>query len=211
MINVENICLTLKNRDRLTSVNLTMEPGNIYGLVGNNGSGKTMLMKVICGLVKPTSGTVTCDGIIIGKDRDYLPDAGIIIETPGFISYYSGFKNLKFLAGIRGKIGNEEIRKAMEDVGLDPDLRLPVRKYSLGMRQRLGIAQAIMENPRYLVFDEPMNGLDKNGIAEARKLLLDRKAAGATIILSSHNREDIDILCDHVYEMEQGYMTEVKA
>ena len=211
MINVENICLTLKNRDILTSVNLTMEPGNIYGLVGNNGSGKTMLMKVICGLVKPTSGTVTCDGIIIGKDRDYLPDAGIIIETPGFISYYSGFKNLKFLAGIRGKIGNEEIRKAMEDVGLDPKLRLPVRKYSLGMRQRLGIAQAIMENPRYLVFDEPMNGLDKNGIAEARKLLLDRKAAGATIILSSHNREDIDILCDHVYEMEQGYMTEVKA
>ena len=211
MINVENICLTLKNRDILTSVNLTMEPGNIYGLVGNNGSGKTMLMKVICGLVKPTSGTVTCDGIIIGKDRDYLPDAGIIIETPGFISYYSGFKNLKFLAGIRGKIGNEEIRKAMEDVGLDPDLRLPVRKYSLGMRQRLGIAQAIMENPRYLVFDEPMNGLDKNGIAEARKLLLDRKAAGATIILSSHNREDIDILCDHVYEMEQGHMTEVKA
>ena len=210
MINVENICLTLKNRDILTSVNLTMEPGNIYGLVGNNGSGKTMLMKVICGLVKPTSGTVTCDGIIIGKDRDYLPDAGIIIETPGFISYYSGFKNLRFLAGIRGKIGNEEIRKAMEDVGLDPDLRLPVRKYSLGMRQRLGIAQAIMENPRYLVFDEPMNGLDKNGIAEARKLLLDRKAAGATIILSSHNREDIDILCDHVYEMEQGYMTEVK-
>ena len=211
MINVENICLTLKNRDILTSVNLTMEPGNIYGLVGNNGSGKTMLMKVICGLVKPTSGTVTCDGIIIGKDRDYLPDAGIIIETPGFISYYSGFKNLRFLAGIRGKIGNEEIRKAMEDVGLDPDLRLPVRKYSLGMRQRLGIAQAIMENPRYLVFDEPMNGLDKNGIAEARKLLLDRKAAGATIILSSHNREDIDILCDHVYEMEQGHMTEVKA
>ena len=211
MINVENICLTLKNRDILTSVSITMEPGNIYGLVGNNGSGKTMLMKVICGLVKPTSGTVTCDGIIIGKDRDYLPDAGIIIETPGFISYYSGFKNLKFLAGIRGKIGNEEIRKAMEDVGLDPDLRLPVRKYSLGMRQRLGIAQAIMENPRYLVFDEPMNGLDKNGIAEARKLLLDRKAAGATIILSSHNREDIDILCDHVYEMEQGYMTEVKA
>ena len=210
MINVENICLTLKNRDILTSVSITMEPGNIYGLVGNNGSGKTMLMKVICGLVKPTSGTVTCDGIIIGKDRDYLPDAGIIIETPGFISYYSGFKNLKFLAGIRGKIGNEEIRKAMEDVGLDPDLRLPVRKYSLGMRQRLGIAQAIMENPRYLVFDEPMNGLDKNGIAEARKLLLDRKAAGATIILSSHNREDIDILCDHVYEMEQGYMTEVK-
>ena len=211
MINVENICLTLKNRDILTSVSITMEPGNIYGLVGNNGSGKTMLMKVICGLVKPTSGTVTCDGIIIGKDRDYLPDAGIIIETPGFISYYSGFKNLKFLAGIRGKIGNEEIRKAMEDVGLDPKLRLPVRKYSLGMRQRLGIAQAIMENPRYLVFDEPMNGLDKNGIAQARKLLLDRKAAGATIILSSHNREDIDILCDHVYEMEQGHMTEVKA
>ncbi|MGN0378447.1 MAG: ATP-binding cassette domain-containing protein [Butyrivibrio sp.] len=211
MINVENICLTLKNRDILTSVSITMEPGNIYGLVGNNGSGKTMLMKVICGLVKPTSGTVTCDGTIIGKDRDYLPDAGIIIETPGFISYYSGFKNLKFLAGIRGKIGNEEIRKAMEDVGLDPKLRLPVRKYSLGMRQRLGIAQAIMENPRYLVFDEPMNGLDKNGIAQARKLLLDRKAAGATIILSSHNREDIDILCDHVYEMEQGHMTEVKA
>ena len=132
-------------------------------------------MKIICGLVKPGSGTVTCDGRVIGRDDDYLPDAGVIIETPGFISYYSGIRNLKLLAGIRGRIGTAEIRKAMEDVGLDPDLRLPVRKYSLGMRQRLGIAQAIMENPRHLIFDEPMNGLDKNGVGDTRKLLLEKK------------------------------------
>ena len=209
MIKVDGINLTLKGREILSDINLELLQGNIYGLVGNNGSGKTMLMKVICGLVKPGSGTVTCDGRVIGRDDDYLPDAGVIIETPGFISYYSGIRNLKLLAGIRGRIGTAEIRKAMEDVGLDPDLRLPVRKYSLGMRQRLGIAQAIMENPRHLIFDEPMNGLDKNGVGDTRKLLLEKKEQGAIIILSSHNREDIDILCDHVYEMEQGHMTEI--
>ena len=135
---------------------------------------------------------------------DYLPDAGVIIETPGFIPYYSGFQNLKVLAGIKNKISAKEIREAIQTVGLDPDLKLPVKKYSLGMRQRLGLAQAIMENPSVLILDEPMNGLDKNGVEEIRKLLLFMKDERKIIVIASHNAEDIRVLCDEVHEMEQG-------
>lgn len=135
---------------------------------------------------------------------DYLPDAGVIIETPGFIPYYSGFQNLKVLAGIKNKISAKEIREAIQTVGLDPDLKLPVKKYSLGMRQRLGLAQAIMENPSVLILDEPMNGLDKNGVEEIRKLLLFMKDESKIIVIASHNAEDIRVLCDEVHEMEQG-------
>ncbi len=207
MIKVNDVSLILNHREILKSINLTMENGHIYGLVGNNGSGKTMLMKTICGLIRPTSGEVLCDGKIIGRDADYLPEAGVIIETPGFISYYSGRKNLQLLAGIRRRIDAAAVDRAMLEVGLDPASRLAVKKYSLGMRQRLGIAQALMENPRYLILDEPMNGLDKNGIEEVRNLILKKKKAGCLIILSSHNKEDIEVLCDNVYEMEMGHVT----
>ncbi len=204
MIEIKNVSLTLNKRQILTDLSLQLENGKIYGLAGNNGCGKTMLMKCICGFVKPTSGEILSDGKQIGKDTDYLPVAGIINETPGFISYYSGLKNLKVLADIRNRITQAEIRTAMEVVGLDPDLKLPVKKYSLGMRQRLGLAQAIMEHPSTLILDEPMNGLDKKGVAEIRSLLLSMKQQGCLILLASHNAEDIRILCDEVYEMDGG-------
>lgn len=204
MIRADNVSLILNKRQILSRISLGLYNGKIYGLVGNNGCGKTMLMKCICGFVHPTEGKIEADGKVIGKDVDYLPDAGIILETPGFIGYYSGLQNLKVLAGINHKIGQEQIRDAMRRVGLDPDLKLAVKKYSLGMRQRLGLAQAIMENPSVLILDEPMNGLDRKGVEEMRRLLLSLKALDKLIIIASHNAEDIEVLCDRVYEMDSG-------
>lgn len=204
MIQVKDVSLILNKKQILKDISLELKAGKIYGLVGNNGSGKTMLMKCMCGFVKPTAGVVISAGKVVGRDVDYLPDAGIIIETPGFIPHYSGLKNLKVLAGIKNKITPEEMKETMKLVGLDADLRLPVKKYSLGMRQRLGLAQAIMEKPSVLILDEPMNGLDKNGVEEIRRLLLSLKTQQTLIVIASHNGEDIRILCDEVYEMENG-------
>lgn len=204
MIQIQDVSLTLKKRKILSEITLSLQEGKIYGLVGNNGCGKTMLMRCICGFVKPTSGSVTVDGKVIGKDTDYLRGAGIILETPGFISHYSGFRNLKLLAGITAKADKTKIKDSMRLCGLDPDLKLPVRKYSLGMRQRLAIAQAIMEDQRILILDEPMNGLDKNAVADVRKLLLQLRGEGRLILLTSHNMTDIELLCDEVYEMDDG-------
>lgn len=204
MIRVNDLSLRMNKRQILSHISLKLENGNIYGLAGNNGCGKTMLMKCICGFVHPTEGQIEVDGKRIGKDLDYLPDAGIIIETPGFIGYYSGLQNLKVLAGIKHKISQEKIRDIMCAVGLDPDLKLPVKKYSLGMRQRLGLAQAIMEEPSVLILDEPMNGLDRRGVEEIRSLLLSLKTLDKLIVIASHNAEDIKVLCDRVYEMDNG-------
>lgn len=194
----------------LKDVSVCFEQGKIHGLIGRNGSGKTMLMKCICGFVKPTQGEITVNGKRIGKDCDFPKRTGIIIETPGFIPYYSGFKNLKLLADLHGRISKDDIRKTMETVGLNPDLKRHVRKYSLGMRQRLGFAQAIMEDPDLLVLDEPMNGLDKDGVCDMRKYLIDLKAKGKTILIASHSAEDIEILCDTVCEMDKGNLTIIK-
>ena len=210
MIEVKNVDLTLQKTEILKNVSVLFEPGKIHGLIGRTGSGKTMLMKCICGFVKPTSGEITVDSDRIGRDRDFPENVGIIIETPGFIPYYSGLKNLKLLAGLRGIISENDIRRTMEQVGLDPNLKRHVRKYSLGMRQRLGLAQAIMEDPKLLVLDEPMNGLDKNGVADMRRYLLDLKAKGKTILIASHSAEDIDVLCDTVCEMDMGALTAVR-
>ena len=207
MINVQELSLTLNKTEILKNITVDFAKGKIHGLIGRNGSGKTMLMKCICGFVKPTSGEITVDGKRIGKDVDFPKNTGIIIETPGFIPYYSGFKNLKLLADLRGKISKDVIRKTMEQVGLDPDLKRHVRKYSLGMRQRLGLAQAIMEDPDLLILDEPMNGLDNDGVKDMRKYLLDLKEHGKTILIASHNSEDIESLCDTVCEMDKGVLT----
>lgn len=204
MIEINELNLKIKESLILSDVTMTMQEGKIYGLVGNNGSGKTMLMKCICGFVTPTSGAVIVNDEVIGKDVDYIRNTGVIIENPGFIPYYSGLKNLKMLSEISGKTDLTKIKEAMKLCGLNPDLKLPVKKYSLGMRQRLGIAQAIMENQSILILDEPMNGLDKEGVATVRKLLLHLKEQGKLILLASHNREDIEILCDEVYEVEKG-------
>lgn len=210
MIEVRNVSLILQKNEILKDISVHFERGKIHGLIGRNGSGKTMLMKCICGFVKPTIGEITVDGKRIGKDCDFPKNAGIIIETPGFIPYYSGYKNLKLLADLRGKISREDIRKTMEQVGLNPDLKRHVRKYSLGMRQRLGLAQAIMENPDLLILDEPMNGLDKDGVADMREYLLALKEQGKTILIASHSAEDIDILCDTVCEIDKGRLEKVR-
>lgn len=210
MIDVRNVSLTLQKNVILKDVSVKFERGKIHGLIGRNGSGKTMLMKCICGFVKPTTGEIYVDGKHIGKDCDFPKNTGIIIETPGFIPYYSGYKNLKLLADLRGKISKNDICETMKRVGLDPNLKRHVRKYSLGMRQRLGLAQAIMENPELLILDEPMNGLDKDGVKDMRQYLLDLKAQGKTILIASHSAEDIDALCNTVWEMDKGKLDKVR-
>lgn len=203
-ISIKNVSLVLGKTKILTDINMELEKGKIYGLIGRNGSGKTMLMKCICGFVKPTGGKIRVRDQVVGKDVDFPPDMGIMIENPGFIPYYSGIKNLKMLSELQRKIDRARMEDTIRLVGLDPSLKLHVGKYSLGMRQRLGIAQAIMEDPDILILDEPMNGLDKEGVADMRKLFLELKAEGKTMVIASHNAEDIAILCDRVYEMEHG-------
>ncbi len=210
MIEVDHVFLTLKKTAILTDISVNFERGKIHGLIGRNGSGKTMLMKCICGFVNPTEGMITVAGKQIGKDCDFPENTGIIIEIPGFIPYYSGYKNLKQLAGLQKKITADEIRSAMRAVGLDPELKRHVRKYSLGMKQRLGLAQAIMEDPALLILDEPMNGLDKDGVSDMRQYLLALKERGKTILIASHSAEDIDALCDTVYEMDKGKLCQVR-
>ena len=188
----------------LKDVSLNCEAGKIYGLIGRNGSGKTVLLKSICGFVRPTSGEVCVQGQQIGKDVDFPSGIGFIIESPGFLAQESGLRNLMHLASIRRKASAEDIRQSMYTVGLDPNLRKPVGKYSMGMRQRLGIAQAIMENPDILILDEPMNGLDNQGVTDIRQVLKQLKASGKTILIASHFQEDINLLCDEVYEMDAG-------
>ena len=207
IIKVDNVIKKFGSEIALNNVSIEFERGKIYGIVGRNGSGKTVLFKTIIGFLKPTGGRIIVDGKEIGKDTDFADHIGIIIETPGFLSAYSGYKNLEYLASIKNRIGKNEIKKSMERVGLDPNSKKKVGKYSLGMRQRLGIAQAIMENPDILILDEPMNGLDNQGVEDVREILLNLKDEGKSIILASHNKEDIEVLCDEVYEMDHGKLT----
>ena len=190
----------------LKETTMTMKRGKVYGIVGNNGSGKTVLMKCICGFLPVTSGSICVGQKYIGRDTDFPESLGLIIETPGFLTEYTGRKNLEILADLKRKVSGKGIRECLQKVGLAPDLKKPVSKYSLGMRQRLGIAQAIMENPEFLILEEPFNGLDKKGTADIRAILLELKKQGKTILLASHNSMDIDILCDEVYEMDAGVL-----
>lgn len=211
MIEISHVSKSFQTYRALDDVSLDIEKGKIYGIIGRNGSGKTVLFKCICGFLKTDSGEIKVDGKIIGKEIEAPQNAGIIIENPGFLSAYSGYQNLKFLADINKKIGKQEIRDVLEKVGLDPTIKKPVGKYSLGMRQRLGIAQAIMENPSLLILDEPMNGLDYQGVKDVRKILLDLKEEGKTILLASHNREDIAFLCDETVHIDHGKLVEREA
>lgn len=210
IIEIKNLSLTIKKTEILKQINISFEKGKIHGLIGRNGSGKTMLMKCICGFIKPTEGEITVNGKRVGNDCDFPDSIGIIIETPGFIPYYSGYKNLKLLADLNKKINGVQVKSIMSQVGLNPDSKLHVKKYSLGMRQRLGLAQAIMENPDILILDEPMNGLDKEGVGDMREYLLNLKEQSKTIIIASHSAEDIEILCDTVCEMDKGSLVKVK-
>lgn len=205
-IEVQNVVKRFRDQVVLKNVSISFEKGQIHGIVGRNGSGKTVLFKCICGLMHPEEGVILVNGKRVGRDVDMPEDIGAIIEAPGFLPNYSGYKNLRFLANIRRKIGKEEILNVLKTVGLDPESRKHVGKYSLGMRQRLGIAQAIMEDPEILILDELMNGLDNAGVQDIRALLLELKAQGKTILLASHNHEDIAALCDTVHEMDGGVL-----
>ena len=210
VIRVEDVYKRFGTDTVLKDVSRSFERGRIHGIVGNNGSGKTVLMKCICGFLIPDSGSITVNGERVGVDVDFPRDMGLIIETPGFLPNMTGVKNLEILASLNKKIGLEEIAAAIRRVGLDPLMKKPVGKYSLGMRQRLGIAQAIMEDPTLLILDEPLNGLDKHGVREMRQLIKGLKEQGKTILLASHNQGDIDELCDTVCEMDAGVMTMIR-
>lgn len=206
-IEIHDLVKTFGQDTVLKGINRSFEAGKIHGIVGNNGSGKTVMFKCICGFLQPTSGKVFVAGKQIGKDVDFPEDLGLIIETPGFLPNLTGLKNLEILASLNNRIDLKTVADTIRRVGLDPLSRKPVGKYSLGMRQRLGIAQAIMESPKLLILDEPMNGLDKHGVAEMRELFKSLATDGRTILLASHNIMDIEALCDTVCEMDAGVMT----
>lgn len=211
VIEIKNMSKSFKGNKVLNDINISIEKGSVCGFVGLNGSGKTLLMKVIAGFLKPDCGTVLVQGKEVGKEVDFPEDIGVIIETPSFMPYISGYKNLYDLYSIKGIPGKEKIRKTMQLVGLNPDDKKLVSKYSLGMRQRLGIAQAIMEEQSLLILDEPMNGLDKKGVEEMRSLFLRLKEAGKTIVIASHIQADIDYLCDKVYELDNGNIIDIRS
>ena len=203
-IEVKNVYKSFKNIEVLHDVSLQADAGSICGIIGRNGSGKTVLFKCICGFLQTDRGEIQIEGKAVGKDNSTLSNLGIIIESPGFLRHYSGYKNLEFLMGLNGKADREKINAVLDLVGLAEQKNKKVGKYSMGMRQRLGIAQAIMEEQNILILDEPMNGLDNQGVEDIRKLLLKLKEKGTAILLASHNQEDIRQLCDFVYEMDSG-------
>lgn len=208
IIEVNNVTKKFKELTALNNVSVSFEEGKIHGIIGRNGSGKTVLFKCICGFMQPSSGLIKVyDKIVKTASPEKI---GIIIEDPGFIGSYSAFKNLKLLSLVKRQIGSAEIRETIKRVGLDPDNKKGVRKYSLGMRHRLGIAQAIMEKPRILILDEPTNGLDKQGVVDIRNLLKELNNEGVTILMSSHYAEDIEVLCHTVYEMDSGFLDKVR-
>ena len=210
IIVIEHVSKIFGENKVLDDVCVSFEKGRIHGIIGRNGSGKTMLMKCICGFVPVTSGSIQVRGKKVGKDIDVPQNMGIIIETPGFLNGYSGYNNLKFLANINNKISEEKIIETLKLVKLDPHNKKHVGKYSLGMRQRLGLAQALMEDPDILILDEPMNGLDQSGVEEMREVLAALAKKGTTILMANHNAEDIEILCDTVHEMDLGVISRVK-
>lgn len=203
IIEVKNVSKNFRETRALDNISLDFERGKIHGIIGRNGSGKTVLMKCICGFMTPTSGEVLVNGEKVRPSKAQ-ENIGLIIETPGFIGGKSGLRNLQYLLRLRGKSDRSIVENAMRAVGLDPANKKPVRKYSLGMRQRLGIAQAIMENPELLILDEPMNGLDNQGVEDMRGLFAELRERGKTILLASHSNEDIRALCDTVCELDHG-------
>ncbi|MCM1189227.1 MAG: ATP-binding cassette domain-containing protein [bacterium] len=209
MLKISGLTKKFKKRTVLDDINLELEFGNIYGFTGANGSGKSVFFKIICGFLKADGGTVALDGKVIGRDIDFLPELGVLIEKPGFIENYTQLENLRYLAQIKGIIKDEEIRAALELVGLDPANREKVKNFSLGMRQRLAIAQAIMEHQKILVLDEPFNGLDKQGAAQIKRLLFELKSPERLILLTSHIPGDIEELADAVFEFTGGKIVPV--
>ena len=207
VVRLEDYCKSFKSAEVLKNINLTLESGKVIGLKGKNGSGKTMLMRAISGLILPTSGKVYINDKELGRQISFPPSIGILIENPSFISNYTGFKNLKILASIQNRISDDEIRDAIRKVGLDPDDKRTFKKYSLGRKQRLGIAAAIMERPDIVILDEPINALDEAGAGLIKGLLDELKANGSLIIIACHDTEELNYLSDEIYEIYDGEIT----
>lgn len=201
---IENLSKTIKNNKILDNVNLTFESGHVYGLVGRNGSGKTMLLRAICGLIFPDSGKVIIDGKQLHKDISFPESSGIIIENTDLLPNFSAFDNLKMLSEIKNTANDNMIKSAIKSVGLDPDSKKKVKTFSLGMKQRLSIAQALFEDPDILLLDEPTNALDEDGVNDVRRILLEQKKKNKLIIIASHNKEDISLLSDTVISVSNG-------
>lgn len=207
-IEIKNLSKTISHSVILSNINMHLESGKIYGLRGKNGSGKTMLMRAICGLIIPTEGEVIINGERLGKEISFPRSIGALIEYPGFIANNSGLKNLQILASIQKKIGNDKIVRTMTELGLDPQDPKKVKKYSLGMKQKLGIAAAIMEEPDIIVLDEPINALDEESISIVQNILMQNKKRGALIIISCHDRDELEFLSDEVFLIENGAIQE---
>lgn len=207
LIEINNLSKEIGNELILKDINMRMESGHVYGIKGKNGSGKTMLMRAICGLIFPTHGSIMIDGKELGKDLSFPESVGALLENPGFINEYSGVKNLKTLAAIQNKVGYEEICEALVKVGLDPSDNKKFKKYSLGMKQKLGIAGAIFENPELIILDEPTNALDEKSIVSFKEIIKELKARHALVIISCHDTEDLQELSDIIFTMENGSIT----
>jgi len=207
-IRIKNLNKVIKENSILNNINLNLERGKIYGFRGKNGSGKTMLFRAICGLIRATEGEVEVDGKILGKDISFPESVGVLIEYPGFLPNLTGYMNLKYLADIKSKIGEKEIKEFISKVGLNPEDKKKFRKYSLGMKQRLGIAQAIMEDPDLIILDEPTNALDVDGIQLVNDILIELKKQNKTILIANHDREELELIADEIFTIQQGKITD---
>ncbi|OON99774.1 MAG: multidrug ABC transporter ATP-binding protein [Epulopiscium sp. Nele67-Bin004] len=204
-IEFRNVCKNFKKEEVLKDISFGLEQSKIYGFVGRNGSGKTVIFKMITGLLLPTSGEIFVNGVNIAKSKKFSSDIGVLIETPGFIGHYTGLKNLQILNDMsQKKVSTDTIKSVIKLVGLDPDSKKKVKTYSLGMKQKLGIAQSIMNKPNLLVLDEPMNGLDEASVEKMRDFFINLKNEGTTILLASHNQQDIEVLCDQIFYIKDG-------
>ncbi len=209
-IKIEGLSKSIKGALIIDNVSLVLNSGNIYGLRGKNGSGKTMLMRAIAGLLIPDSGTVKINGKTLHKDISFPESIGILIENPSFLPQYTGYKNLKLLAGLTSGITDEDVKTALEHVGLDPDDKRTYRKYSLGMKQKLGIANAIMGEPDVIILDEPINALDEESVKKIKKVLLEIRDRDKLIIIACHDREELEYLSDIIYEIKDGTVVDRK-
>lgn len=203
-IKIENVSKKIKSNMILKNIDMELTSGHIYGFRGKNGCGKTMLMRCICGLIIPTEGKIVINGKELHKDIKIPESIGALIENPAFQPQYTGFKNLKMLASLKGKISDEEVKLAIKRAGLDPDDKRTYKKYSLGMKQKLGIANAIMGEPDIIVLDEPINALDEISVENVKKVFLELKEKGKLIIAACHDREELEYLCDIIYELKDG-------
>ncbi|MGN9160577.1 ATP-binding cassette domain-containing protein [Clostridium sulfidigenes] len=203
-LKVENLSKEIKNARILNNINLNLNKGKIYGFRGKNGSGKTMLFRALCGLIKPTEGRVEIDGQVLGENISFPESVGVVIEYPGFLPNLSGYENLKLISEINNKVGAKEIKEIISAVGLDPEDKKKFKKYSLGMKQRLGIAQALMENPELIILDEPTNALDSDAVFLIKELLVNMKNNNKLILLASHDKEELEVLSDEIFYIENG-------